>query len=112
MPVDNSLENLPMLGFVYLPIVILSALLAMMIWKKKGGQQVTSMMLFPFIGMLVGNFAYHNISDLIVNKDYARFKEGSIFGYIGMVTGLGIGFLLKNKVIRNINMGATMSGGW
>jgi xanthosine utilization system XapX-like protein len=91
-----------MLGFVVLPVVILGVLFVLMLLKKKGGETIPTIMLFPFVGMLIGNFTYHNVVDLIARKDYARFKEGSIFGYIGAVVGIGIGFVLKKKGMGSV----------
>lgn len=97
MPVDDTLENIPMLLTVVAPVSILGILFVLMLFKKKDKKNIPALMLFPFIGMLIGNFTYHNVSDLLLKKDYARFKEGSIFGYIGLLIGGIIGFILKRK---------------
>jgi tryptophan-rich sensory protein len=102
MPVDNTLENIPMIGFVIVPLFILTGLLTMILFKKSKGEIVPATLTFTFIGMLLFNFSYHNINDLMINTDYARFKEGSIFGYIGALVGLGVGFMLNRKGMGGI----------
>lgn len=102
MPVDNTFENIPMLLTLVLPSVILAGLFFSMLYIKTrgvGSNTIPTMLLFPLVGMLIGNFTYHNTVDLIFKKDYSRFKEGSIFGFIGMFVGSFMGFVLQNKSI-------------
>jgi len=96
--IDNSFETMSGLIFLALPIMVLS-LIFLYIGMKERGKPVQTSLVFPIIGMLLFNFLYHNGVDLIMKKDYSRFKEGSILGFMGAIVGVLISMFMSSKGI-------------